>query len=132
MNITTPSHPTEHRVLSDGTTCPVPIRYSNARLLIATFLTDLERAGAVLQGTGLFPVPQEDGKAIVGYSCFEYRVTDIGPYNEVALYIVAVKPGDMVPAIYITDLPVTTAFADRAGREIWGYNKYLTAIDIAA
>ena len=38
--------------------------------------------------------------------------------------------GDPVPAIYVADLPVTTEAANRAGREIWGYNKFVTAIDI--
>ena len=30
---------------------------------------------------------------------------------------------------HILDLPVTTADADAAGREIWGYPKFVTAID---
>jgi hypothetical protein len=28
-------------------------------------------------------------------------------------------------------LPVTTAIADRAGRELWGYNKFVATIEIA-
>jgi hypothetical protein len=28
------------------------------------------------------------------------------------------------------NLPVTTAVANRAGREIWGYNKFVAAIDV--
>jgi hypothetical protein len=32
-------------------------------------------------------------------SCWEYRDTDLGPYNEVALAILSVAPGDPVPAI---------------------------------
>src|SRR5215510_2925755 len=120
----------QRRVLSDGTECPLPIRYFDVQCLVATFLTDLDRAAELLKGTGLQAVPQEDGKAVVLLYCIEYRITDIGPYNEVGLTILARAPGDPIPAIYVTDLPVTTAAANRAGREIWGYNKFLAAIDV--
>jgi hypothetical protein len=31
----------------------------------------------------------------------------------------------------VVHLPVTTAIANRAGREIWGYNKFVAAIDVS-
>ena len=34
----------QRRVLSDGTECPLPIRYFDVQCLVATFLTDLDRA----------------------------------------------------------------------------------------
>ena len=117
-------------VLSDGTLCPLPIRYYDVQTLVATFLTELDRATELLKGTGLQAVPQEDGKAVVVLYCIEYRQTDIGPYNEVGLTILAVAPGDPVPAVYVVNLPVTTAVAKRAGQEIWGYNKFVAAIDV--
>ena len=117
-------------VLSDGTECPLPIRYFDVQCLVATFLTDLDRAAELLKGTGLLAVPQEDGKAVVVLYCIEYRITDIGPYNEVGLSVVAAAPGDPIPANYVANLPVTTAVANRAGREIWGYNKFIAAIDV--
>jgi Acetoacetate decarboxylase (ADC) len=120
----------QHRTLSDGTKVALPIRYIDNRCLAATFLTDLDRAARILEGTGLVAVPQEDGKAVVLYLCWEYRQTDIGPYNEVALTVLAVSPQDPVPAIYVADLPVTTEVANRAGRELWGYNKFVTDIEI--
>ena len=73
---------------------------------------------------------QEDGKAMAMVACFEYRKTDIGPYNEVCLGVSALAPGDRIPALYVTDLPVTTTVAHRAGREIWGYNKFVSPIDV--
>jgi len=69
----------QYRTLSDGTEVALPIRYIDNRCLAATFLTDLERAAHVLEGTGLQAVPQEDGKAVVLYLCWEYRQTDLGP-----------------------------------------------------
>ena len=120
----------QRRVLSDGTECPLPIRYFDVQCLVATFLTDLERAAELLKGAGLQAVPQEDGKAVVVLYCIEYRITDIGPYNEVGLTVLAAAPGDPIPANYVVNLPVTTAVASRAGREIWGYNKFVAAIDV--
>jgi hypothetical protein len=120
----------QRRVLSDGTECSLPIRYFDVQCLVATFLTELDRAAEVLKVTGLQAVPQEDGKAIVVLYCIDYRKTDLGPYNEVGLTVLAAAPGDPIPASYVVNLPVTTAVANRAGREIWGYNKFVTPIDV--
>ena len=120
----------QRRILSDGTECPLPIRYFDVQCLVATFLTGLDRATGLLKGTGLQAFSQEDGKGIVLLYCIEYRVTDIGPYNEVGLTVVATAPRDPIPANYVLDLPVTTAVARRTGREIWGYNKFVAAIDV--
>jgi hypothetical protein len=117
-------------ILSDGTECPLPIRYFDVGCLVASFLTELDRAVELLEGTGLQAVPQEDGKGVVLLYCIEYRITDIGPYNEVGLTVLARAPGDPIPAIYVVNLPVTTELASRVGREIWGYNKFVAAIDV--
>ena len=122
--------PLQRRILSDGTECPLPIRYFDVQCLVATFLAGPDRAAELLQGSGLRPVLQEDGQAVVQLYCIEYRKTDIGPYNEVGLTVAARAPGDPVPAGFVVDLPVTTALANRAGREIWGYNKFLAAIAV--
>lgn len=46
--------------------------------------------------------------------------------------VVATAPGDPIPANYVLDLPVTTAVARRTGREIWGYNKFVAAIEVTS
>jgi hypothetical protein len=38
----------QRRVLSDGTECSLPIRYFDVQCLVATFLTELDRAAEVL------------------------------------------------------------------------------------
>jgi hypothetical protein len=120
----------QRRVLSDGTECALPIRYFDVQCLVATFLTELDRAAELLKGTGLQAVPQEDGKAVVVLYCIEYRKTDLGPYNEVGLTVLTVASGDPIPANYVLNLPVTNLLPSRAGREIWGYNKFVTPIDV--
>ncbi len=64
------------------------------------------------------------------FGCFEYRDTDLGPYNEVGLCIAAVAPGDTEPALYVAHLPVNTVETDRIGRALWGYPKFVADIDI--
>ncbi|HSU98562.1 MAG TPA: acetoacetate decarboxylase family protein [Roseiarcus sp.] len=120
----------QRRVLSDGAECFLPIRYFDVQCLVATFLAPPDQASGLLAGVGLQPVLQEDGRAMVDLYCIEYRKTDIGPYNEVGLTIRATAPGDPIPASYVLNLPVNTAIACRAGREIWGYNKFVAAIDV--
>ena len=120
----------QRRVLSDGAECFLPIRYFDVQCLVATFLAPPDKASDLLIGAGLQPVLQEDGRAVVDLYCIEYRKTDIGPYNEVGLTVRALAPGDPIAASYVVYLPVTTAVACRAGREIWGYNKFVAAIDV--
>jgi hypothetical protein len=124
--------PLQQRTLSDGSQCPLPIRYFDAQMLIASYLVDYARASALLKNTGVIAVPQGTGQALVAFGCFHYSKTDIGPYNEVALGILASSPKSPVPALYILHLPVDTEVAHRAGLEIWGYNKFLASIDIAS
>jgi Acetoacetate decarboxylase (ADC) len=121
----------QRRVLSDGAECILPIRYFDVQCLVATFLVEPNQASELLVA-GLQPVLQEDGKAIVDLYCIEYRKTDIGAYNEVGLTIRATAPGDPIAANFVANLPVTTAVASRAGREIWGYNKFVAAIDVSS
>jgi len=122
--------PLQRRLLTDGTEVPLPIRFFDAQCLLASFITDPERAALLLEGTGLEVAMQEDGRAMTMVACFKYRMTDIGPYNEVCLGVWALAPGARIPALYVSDLPVTTTLAHRAGREIWGYNKFVAPIDV--
>lgn len=117
-------------ILPDGMRCSLPIRYFDARCLVATFPIDLNRAADFLSGVGLAAVAGDDGRATVLFGCFEYRDSDLGPYNEVGLSILATAPGDQDPALYVAHLPVTTAATDRIGKELWGYPKFVAGIDM--
>jgi len=82
-----------------------------------------------LEGTDLQTVPHEDNKALALLGYFEYRTTDIGPYNEACLAILTIARGDPIPAWYVTNLSVTTSAAYSAGRD-WDFNKLVTAIEV--
>ena len=98
----------------------------------------------LLAGTGLVPALGFGGDATVALSYYEYRDTSVGPYNEVGLAAFvrpASAPAPRLPitdlyrrvaartiGAYVLDLPVTTPIANAAGRELWGYPKFVTPI----
>jgi len=123
----------------------LPILLHDARNLLATFWVGWDHALPLVEEHGLRPVRFLGGRALAVTSFYEYRQTSIGPYNEVAVAIAVVRQGESQPRLpltalyagfdrrrtgfFIVDLPVTTAIACAAGREIWGYPKIVTTID---
>lgn len=124
----------------------LPILYYDTSAFMAFFTADIARARSLLSGTGLKPVPLLGGQTLVGVAAYEYRSTTVGVYNEVGLAIAALPDGTpfaelalaelLLPSVlrrlgfYVADLPVTTAEANAAGREIWGYPKFVTKIPL--
>lgn len=123
----------------------LPIFYDDSTAVLAFFKCDREKAAALLPAERFLPTLTWRSRAIVGLALFEYRSTSIGPYNEVGLAIPALWKKGPVPrcpaaelfrsvytrlvGFHIVDLPVTTAVAHAAGRELWGYPKFITPID---
>ena len=121
----------------------LPILYFDDSTLIAMFWVDYDRAKPQV-AQGLEVVRFGSGKALVALAFYEYRETSIAPYREVGVAIAVVPQGEKAPALplmalfssldknklgfYVIDLPVTTAAACAAGREIWGYPKFVTPI----
>lgn len=121
-----------------------PILYSKTRCVQAFFLCPVAQVEKHLTGTGLKPGLLWRGKAVVGLAFFEYSETSIGVYNEAGLALPAVPSGAQgrrwfglledvespkhVLGFHIAHLPVTTAAACAAGREIWGYPKFVAPI----
>ncbi len=122
----------------------LPICYYDASMIQAFYWCDKDKVWPKLYGTGLMPANFFGGKILVGIAFFEYRKTDIGSYNEVGLAIGVVPIHNKTPmftsldfltkaknrrvGFYIVDLPVTTESASIAGRELWGYPKFITKI----
>jgi len=91
-----------------------------------------------------------NGKSLVALALFEYKDTTVGIYNEVGLAIgvkekekkvsfptlqlfkllFKLNPQNIPIGFYILHLPVTTKEANVAGREIWGYPKFITEIPL--
>lgn len=122
----------------------LPILYYDASNVVALFEADLDGVRSLLEGTGLEPAMVTGRRATVGLSFYEYRHTTVGIYNEVGTAIFVVQEGQRHPRVpladtlmaparrrvgaHVVDLPVTTPEADAAGRELWGYPKFVTPI----
>ncbi|MBW1757919.1 MAG: acetoacetate decarboxylase family protein [Deltaproteobacteria bacterium] len=122
----------------------LPILYFDASTLLAFFVADRDAAEAKLSSTGLRPALTIAGRALVGVAHYEYRRTGVGTYNEVGVALPVLPEGAPAPrnpiqALYgsvdqrhlgfhILDLPVTTPAANAAGRELWGYPKFVAPI----
>lgn len=123
--------------------CDLPILYRDGSVIGLMYRVAPERVAPLIPDQGRFEPFTLMGKAIVQLVAFEYRDTSIGPYNEIALAVetkrVGTSPstwGALVNARKQPDygstflnLPVTTPSACAAGREIWGYPKYVVGID---
>jgi hypothetical protein len=133
---------TPHRT-SEGPV-ELPILYYDVSNVIVLFHARLAGLRAALEGTGLEPVLVSPLHGVVGLSFYEYRRTTVGVYNEVGTAIFCVRagerndpralaellhrPSERRVGTYVVDLPVTTAAANAAGRELWGYPKFVTPI----
>ncbi|GIW45315.1 MAG: hypothetical protein KatS3mg077_2597 [Candidatus Binatia bacterium] len=122
----------------------VPILYREAQSILALFPLEPGALEAELRPLPLEPVPLLGGKPALVVAFFDYRDTTIGPYHEAAVATIVVPRGVARPqrplldfllpphwrrsGLYIFDLPVTTAVANAAGRELWGLPKFVTDI----
>ena len=136
-------YPRETRKTSQGDV-DFPVHYYDVSNLIAVFRADPDGVESLLKSSGLKPALGLVGKPLVFLSFYEYRKTSIGSYNEVGVAIPVLPKGtrssrsslfDLLRAVdksqlgfYVVDLPVTTEAANAAGREFWGYPKFVADI----
>ncbi len=120
----------------------LPIHYRDAESMMAFFPLPVRHVKALLPAPGMRPVEVVPGYAVLALIAFEYRDTDIGPYNELGIcFPILFKSPLSIPFVpllleknyprlgfYVHRLPVTTQVACRAGREIWGYPKFVADI----
>lgn len=120
----------------------LPIRYRDAESMMAFFPLPTRHVRRLLRSPRMRPVEVVPGFAVAAFAAFEYRDTDIGPYNEFGIcFPILYKNPVSVPFLpvifeksyprlgfYIQHLPVTTEIACRAGRELYGYPKFVADI----
>lgn len=128
----------------------LPIFYYDVNVMYIFYLLESEKVQKLLEKTDLEAIRILGNKSLVCLAFFEYKNTSIGIYNEVGMAI-AVKEKERkvsFPIIeflkllykkniqnisigfWVQHLPVTTKEANVAGREIWGYPKFITKIPI--
>jgi hypothetical protein len=119
-----------------------PMFIRSGSMLGAMFLAPIKPLRAMLPNALFAPYEVFKGHGIIAIHCMEYKDTDIGPYNEVALAIAThysspQKPGLIRAAAgslfrtwhaFIVDLPVSTQIAVHGGVDFFNYPKYLADI----
>ena len=125
----------------------VPMFFYKTALRVINYFVEYDRVLPVLKGTGLLPVRFFNGKALASLTFFNYQQVTVGAYEEVVLaaivYPEALGPPSMPfpkllfakkekrwknMGMYVIEMPVTIPGARAAGREIWGFPKFLTQI----
>jgi Acetoacetate decarboxylase (ADC). len=121
-----------------------PTLYGDVTCSQGIFTCSYDKAASILP-SGLKPVLLKAGKAIVAFSCYEYKdVMNVPPYNEIAMTIpVMAGKGINIPALpmlfgslfkrfgyYVFRMPVTSLENQIRGLKIWGLPKVVEEIDI--
>ena len=128
-----------------GRTVGLPVEVREARQWGVQYLVPMAAAQRLVSPTGLEVTGPIPGRALVALAVCRYDDTDLDPYHEVAVSFV-VRPHDAPPrpsagqrakefatgaiGAYIHRLPVDQEFTCVAGRNIWGFPKWVTEIDI--
>ncbi len=121
-----------------------PTFYKNVTCTMGVFLCDYSKAKAMLPHPSMQPVSMFKNRALVIFSCYEYKkVLGIKPYNEIAMTIpVLVNNKINIPLLpllyskirgfgyYVFNMPVTSLENQIRGTKIWGLPKVVEQIDI--
>lgn len=117
-----------------------PTFYYDVMTLNTVFLTPLKRVQARLPSARMHPVRATPWHALTAITTFEYRGSDIGPYNEVAIsFPITIDKKSPVffgmlrqlsegPVAYVLHLPVTTEIARYGGVRFYNFPKFLADI----
>lgn len=118
-----------------------PVFYNEMSALQAVFLAPVKRVRKLLPSPEMHAIRVTPWHALAAITAFEYRQTDIGPYNELSISF-PVSIGQRAPVLlgmlgqlahgftaYIHHLPVTTEIALDLGIEVANYPKFLATIE---
>jgi len=135
--------PPSYQVL--GRTVGLPVEVRSAAQWGAQYLVPAAAAQRLVGPTGLEVTGPVPGRALVALAVCRYDDTDLDAYHEVAVSVV-VRRHDAARGIgasgrlrefargdigaYIHRLPVDQEFTCAAGRNVWGFPKWVTTIDI--
>ncbi len=128
-----------------GRTVEEPVEVRRAAQWGVQYLVPTAAAQRLVSPTGLEVSGPMPGRALAALAVCRYDETDLGPYHEVAVSFV-VRLHDAAPrpttvqrireftsgaiGAYIHRLPVDQEFSCAAGRDIWGFPKWVASIDI--
>jgi len=119
----------------------LPILYKKDDFMGLYFTADTNKVKSILPTSKLHPVTLPNGRAILVIAAYNYIETSIGPYGEVVSAIPCTYGKNPLPftgflpallesrypgfGVLVQNLPVTKTKARNAGRDIWGYTKFI-------
>lgn len=120
----------------------MPAFYYDLSLIQAVYTADASALQKLLPTSTLEPLRLWPGRALLAFTAFQYRVTDIDPYNEFAISVITRRPGSRTPGplsimasqlrrtnwAFVWQLPVTTELACHGGKAGYNYPKYVTEL----
>ena len=122
-----------------------PVHFDDVHYIAALYTANSAKVNDLLKGTGLKAGLYLAGKPLAALGLIQYRVSDLGAYNEIILAIPVVQQHvntgwkswlDLYAPFdkrkggqFIIHIPVTTQTSVDAGQSIWGYPKILLPID---
>ncbi len=125
----------------NGFTGKMPIFYYDNTSMTAIYTASTKRVKKLLPDTNMRPVEMFPGRCLVAFTAFEYRKTDIDPYNEFSVAFVVTYGKTQVPGLtslvqlmrhrftaHVWQLPVTTEIARIGGVQVYGYPKFIADI----
>jgi hypothetical protein len=131
-------------VTTSHTITQVPIFFYASACRIINYFIDREIVQEMLDGTGLMPISFFRNKAFFSLAFFNYHQGSMEDYQEVILATMAYPERLKSPSFpfsrllltqkarnmanYSIDMPVSTMASLAAGREIWGFPKFITRI----
>ncbi|MCA1726310.1 MAG: acetoacetate decarboxylase family protein [Actinobacteria bacterium] len=117
----------------------LPVQVRRARSWAAVFSVDARAAQRLVDRTGLRVARASPRRALVTLVFVRYDDGDLDAYHEVGVsFLVHPHENPSVTdlirkraCVYIHHLPVDQSFTLEAGREIWGYPKFMAGIGLA-
>ncbi len=114
-----------------------PTCYGDVTCAIGIFFCDYGRAEAIMPHKSIKPVKGTKGRAVVIFSCYEYKqVMNVAPYNEIAMTIPVMKDAGFSPPLlplvmksfkkmgyHVFSMPVTSFENTMRGQKLWGLPK---------
>ncbi|WP_158579867.1 acetoacetate decarboxylase family protein [Geodermatophilus marinus] len=120
-----------------------PLRYAGTACLAAVHAASLPAVAALLPSDRLRPVRWTGGRGLLSIVAFRYGAVAsaddpprwLTPYGEVSVGVVVTR-GPAPPvlpvlrplSLFVLHLPVTTAEARDAGRQLWGFPKFVADV----
>ena len=126
----------------EGRKAKLPVFYYDNTALTAIYTASTSAVRALLPHPAMRPIELYPGRCLAAFTAFEYRETDIDPYNEFSISFPVTFDRPQIPGVtaglqmarrcysaYVWQLPVTTEIARVGGVEMYGYPKFIADID---